>query len=307
MHKSKCPICGSSHTKKNGKRFGIQTYKCCDCGYQFRNNHLPPDDTIWQMYLSNKQTIVELAVLYNTSESTIKRRLSNVALSWKQPPLSGSGFVHLDATYWGHNWGVIVGLDSETGKPLYVEFIKSETNADYIAAVRSIESRGYKIKGIILDGRQSLFDIFSGYKIQMCQFHMKEIIRRKLTNNPRLKAARALKELMITLTTSVKDEFCYAFNAWKEECHDMLSRRSILNSGKTQYTHKRLRSAMHSIETYLPYLFTYQNPECQGMPNTNNKIEGTFTDLKKNLNNHSGMSIENRKRFIIGFFLALSQ
>ena len=43
------------------------------------------------------------------------------------------------------------------------------------------------------------------------------------------------------------------------------------------------------------------------MPNTNNKIEGTFTDLKKNLNNHSGMSQENRKRFISGFFLALTQ
>ena len=87
----------------------------------------------------------------------------------------------------------------------------------------------------------------------------------------------------------------------------MLCRRSVLKYGKTQYTHKRLRSAMHSIETYLPYLFTYQDPDCQGMPNTNNKIEGTFTDLKKNLNNHSGMSIENRKRFIIGFFLALSK
>lgn len=61
------------------------------------------------------------------------------------------------------------------------------------------------------------------------------------------------------------------------------------------------------IDTYLPYLFTYQHPDCKGMPNTNNKIEGTFTDLKKNLNNHSGMSIENRKRFISGFFLALRQ
>nr|MBP8945471.1 hypothetical protein [Paludibacteraceae bacterium] len=39
-----------------------------------------------------------------------------------------------------------------------------------------------------------------------------------------------------------------------------------------------------------------------GLPNTNNKLEGTFTDLKKNLNNHSGMSKENRKRFIDGFF-----
>ena len=43
------------------------------------------------------------------------------------------------------------------------------------------------------------------------------------------------------------------------------------------------------------------------MPNTNNKIEVTFTELKKNLNNHSGMSKENRKRFISGFFLALCE
>ena len=40
------------------------------------------------------------------------------------------------------------------------------------------------------------------------------------------------------------------------------------------------------------------------MPDTNNKIEGTFTDLKKNLNNHSGLTQENRKRFISGFSLA---
>ena len=43
------------------------------------------------------------------------------------------------------------------------------------------------------------------------------------------------------------------------------------------------------------------------MHNTNNKLEGTFTDLKKNLNNHSGMTQENRKRFISGFFLALTE
>jgi hypothetical protein len=31
-----------------------------------------------------------------------------------------------------------------------------------------------------------------------------------------------------------------------------------------------------------------------------------FTDLKKNLNNHSGMGEAGRKRFISGFFLALA-
>ena len=306
MHKSKCPVCGSSHTVKNGKRKGTLVYKCADCGYQFRSNRMPDDLHLWTLYQDNKQTVKELSRQLGVSESTIKRHLRNVSIEWEQPPLSGGGFVHLDATYWGHNWGIMLALDDSTGNVLYLEFIKSETNADYEAAVRSIEERGYEIRGLIIDGKQSLFSIFSGYRIQMCQFHMKQIVRRYLTLNPKLKAARALKELMDTLTTSSQFSFEQMYKAWKEEWHDTLNKRSLLKSGKTQYTHKRLRSAMHSIDFYLPYLFTCQQIACEGMPNTNNKIEGTFTDLKKNLNNHSGMTEENRKRFICGFFLALT-
>ena len=304
MHKSKCPVCGSSHTVKNGKRKGKQMYKCADCGYQFRNSSMPDALQLWKLYQDNKQTVKELAEQYDVSESTIKRRLRNVSIEWEQPQLSEGGFVHLDATYWGHNWGIMLAIDDATGNELYLEFIKNETNADYEAAVRSIEERGYEIKGLIIDGKQSLFSIFSDYKIQMCQFHMKQIIRRYLTLNPRLKAARALNALMNTLTSASQVTFEQNYKAWKEDWKDMLNRRTQLKSGKTQYTHKRLRSAMHSIDFYLPYLFTYQMAECEGMPNTNNKIEGTFTDLKKNLNNHSGMTEENRRRFICGFFLA---
>lgn len=72
------------------------------------------------------------------------------------------------------------------------------------------------------------------------------------------------------------------------------------------YTHKRLRSAMHSLDFYMPYLFTFQKENCEGMPNTNNKIEGTFTNLKKRLNVHSGMTEMSRKRLISEFFLALA-
>ena len=63
---------------------------------------------------------------------------------------------------------------------------------------------------------------------------------------------------------------------------------------------------MNSVAFFLPYLFTYKEKGCEGMPNTNNKVEGVFTDLKKNLNNHSGMGEDGRKRFISGFFLALA-
>ena len=305
MNKSKCPVCGSLHTQKNGKRKGIQTFRCGDCGYQFRNSRLPTEASLWKLYQSNKQTVSELAETFGVSDSTIKRCLRNVSMKWEQPMVEGSGYVHLDATYWGHNWGVMLGLDDAAGLPLYMDFIRSETNADYANAVSSIEGRGYVIKGLVIDGRQSLFGLFSAYKIQMCQFHMVQIVHRYLTRNPKLRAERSLKTLAGGLTSAKREDFERDYGGWKDEWHDTLVRRTVLKSGKTQFTHRRLRSAMHSIDFYLPYLFTYQREDCQGMPNTNNKIEGTFTDLKKNLNNHSGMSIENRKRFITGFFLAL--
>ena len=298
-------MCGSSHTMKNGKRKGVQLYVCRECKYQFRNSKDVSQSALWRAYQDGKQTVSELAAAHGVSPSTIKRRLRDVDKKWVQPPLSVSGFVHLDVTYWGHNWGVMLGLDDESGLPLYLEFIKSETNQDYKDAVSGIAERGYTIRGIIIDGKQSLFGMFSDCKIQMCQYHMQQIVKRYLTLNPKLLAARELKVLMSKLTKMENADFEAEYSRWKATWKDTLNRRSQLKSGKTQYTHRRLRSAMHSIDFYLPYLFTYQLPECNGMPNTNNKIEGTFTDLKKNLNNHSGMSQENRKRFIIGFFLAL--
>lgn len=172
-------------------------------------------------------------------------------------------------------------------------------------AIDSIKKRRYIIKGIIIDGKQSLFKVFASYKIQMSQYHMKQIVRRYLTLHPKLKASRALKELVDKLTVMSKASFIDSYCMWKEEWRDTLLKRSHLKNGQTPFRHRNLRAAMHSLDFYLPYLFTYQEPECEGMPNTNNKIEGTFTDLKRNLNNHSGMSLINRKRFISGFFLAL--
>ena len=306
MNKRKCEVCGSSHTVKNGVRNGVQLYKCQDCGYQFRAGTAVSEDDLWEAYQQQKQTIMELSERFGMSVATVKRRLHDIKREWVHPPLSGSGFLHLDTTYWGRSSGVLLALDHATGRPLYIAFVKSETIKDYEDAVQSVKERGYTIDGIIIDGKQSLFKSFAEYPIQMCQFHMKQITKRYLTKNPKLLAARALNALVDKLTRSEESVFKAELAAWKDEWHDMIDRRSIYKDGSTHYTHQRLRSAMHSLDFYMPYLFTYQRENCKGMPNTNNKIEGTFTDLKKNLNNHSGLTKENRKRFISGFFLALN-
>ena len=282
-------------------------YKCQDCGYQFRGRVEVSEDVLWNAYLQEKQTISELSERFGMSVSTIKRRLQGIKREWVQPSLSGEGFVHLDVTYWGRGFGVLLALDSRTGTPLYMAFVKSETVKDYVDAVSSMEERDYSVRGLIIDGKQSLFRAFSEYRVQMCQFHMQQIVRRYLTQSPRMLACRELKDLVGRLHKAGEADFKRDYQEWKDKWKDTIGHKSLHKDGKMHCTHQRLRAAMNSLNFYLPYLFTYQREDCKGMPNTNNKIEGTFTDLKKNLNNHSGLTIENRKRFISGFFLALAE
>lgn len=111
------------------------------CGTQFRGTVNVSSQELWDHYCLNKQTVSELASAYHISESTVKRRLKDVEISWKQPPLSGSGYVHLDVTYWGRGWGVLLAIDSMSGRPLYVGFVEHERIQDYVDAVLSIEQR----------------------------------------------------------------------------------------------------------------------------------------------------------------------
>ncbi len=276
------------------------------CSHQFSGGIKTSSDEIWSLYLDRKQTIAEISASCGLSESTVKRRLKKVSIQWEQPAVAGHGTIHIDATYFGRNAGVLAAIESGSGRLLYMAHIAHEHIDDYQAAVNHIEASGYHIDGIVIDGLPKLFAVFSNYKIQMCQFHMVAIVRRKLTKNPQLAAGRELLGLTYRLKGMTRADFEDEFKQWKKKWNDFLKEKTVNEmTGRTIYTHQRLRSAMTSISTYLPYLFTFEQVE--GMPNTNNQIEGTFTDMKKNLRNHPGMSVENRKRMMNGFFLAYAQ
>lgn len=285
----------------------MQLYKCNNCGRQFRGGERAALDDIWELYMDKKQSIADIAESYNVSVSTIKRKLRKIEMPWEQPNIAGSGYVHFDVTYWGHNWGVILAVDHDSGKAIYLDFISHEKAEDYLRALQSIKSRGFVIKGVIIDGFRALFDIFSDYKIQMCHFHMKKIVTRYLTGNPRLQASKELAAIVERLTKLDKVAFTQEYADWNARWHTVLCERTVsMDTGKWCYTHKKLRTAVNSLNYYMEYLFTYLSPECVGMPNTNNMIEGLFSALKKRLNVHAGMKEDSRKRFIKGFFKALN-
>ena len=46
----------------------------------------------------------------------------------------------------------------------------------------------------------------------------------------------------------------------------------------------------------MPWLWTFYKYPVLGIPNTNNGIESTFTDVKKHMRAHTGLSGEHREK-----------
>ena len=76
-----------------------------------------------------------------------------------------------------------------------LNIFRTKVCADNVFPSASIKSK-WLLRAIVIDGLQKLFEVFADYKIQMCQFHMVAIIRRKLTKSPKLMAGRELLELL---------------------------------------------------------------------------------------------------------------
>lgn len=137
--------------------------------------------------------------------------------------------------------------------------------------------------------------------VQMCQFHQIQIIRRYLTQNPHLIAARELLHICVNMKPLGSTGFLEKFNAWYERWDECLNERTVLKSGKETFTHRRLRKAKRSIADHLPRLFPYEEyPELM-IPKTTNKLEGTNSEMKRLIRNHNGLSGQRRITFLDGF------
>ena len=211
----------------------------------------------------------------------------------------------MDTTYWGHSFGVMLFKDSITKENLLKYYVKNESNALYHKGIKELKEKGNRIKAIVCDGRRGLLNSFNGIPIHMCQFHQAAIIRRYITKNPKLPASIELKKIVRLMSKTDKESFEGALNEWFEKWEKFLNERTLNEeTGKSFYTHKRLRSAYRSLKTNLKWLFTWYDNIELNIPNTTNAIDGHFADLKNKLRNHNGLSITRKKKFIDRFLKA---
>ena len=260
---------------------------------------------MWEDYVHGKQTYQQLSVLYNCSVRTIQRRLDKITIDLaKKAPKRV--VLLIDTTYWKRSsFGVMLFKDSITGENLLKYYIKYETNALYYRGVVELKNKGYEIDAIVCDGRKGLIKMFKELPVQMCIFHQSAIIRRYLTKNPKMEASKELMKLVDLLKMTDKESFQGGLEDWYQKWQIFLYERSVNpESGKSHYTHKRLRSAYKSLKSNLPWLFTWYDNIGLNIPSTTNAIDGHFSDLKKKLRCHNGLSEKRKKRFIDEFLKA---
>ncbi len=212
----------------------------------------------------------------------------------------------IDVTFFGkgkNKFGLIVAKDAIQKEAVAYNFILSENKEAYRDISSQLYFKGFKLQAVTLDGRRGIMGLFSDIPVQMCHFHMKQIITRKLTKNPKIEASISLKRISSYLGRVRRCRFEYMLLAWHSRYGDFINER--VEDGTKRgwhYKHRNIRSAYRSLNNFLPYLFTYQKYPDLNIPNTTNLLDGgCFSPLKDKLKIHRGMSDKMKRKMIVYF------
>lgn len=275
-------------------------YKCKDCGRQFIGGQRRDKSQVITDYVEGKQTLQQLAIKYGVNERTIRRDLEKMRYVQKISRHK-QVTIQMDTTYWGRNFGLMVIKDALRNKILWRKYVTHETIADYMEGIHWLEKNNFRIYGVVIDGMKGLAKALHPYPVQLCQFHQMLIVRRYITQDPDIEASRALLDLVGGITRMDKESFVGSLSEWYEKYKDIVNERvqdRRIKRKTPPYMRPRLRSAYLSLKRNMPLLWTfYEHPEI-GIPNTNNGLEGLFSDIKTKVRVHSGIGKTNRMKLI---------
>lgn len=285
---------------RNGRKNSKQLYKCKECGKQFLGGRRRNKVQVITDYVEGKQTLSQLAQRYRISERTIQRDLAGMRFVRKIAKVKDVT-IQLDTTYWGRNFGLMVIKDALRNKILWHKYVRNETISQYMEGISWLKSNGFRIYGAVIDGMRELAQALYPIPVQMCQFHQILITRRYLTQEPELEASIGLLSIVKNISKMDKESFVGAFNDWSEKYQNVINERirdKRIKRHTPPYMRPKLRSAYLSLRRNMNLLWTfYDHPET-GLPNTNNALEGVFSDIKSKVRAHRGISKVNRRKLL---------
>ena len=304
MTRKSCPFFNCTNVTKHGKQNGRQRYRCRTCKRSWTNKSRPIRKLkkLWSQYAFDGRNVKDLAKEHKVSSGYIRTQLNTYV-----PPQ----IIHkprivaviMDVTYFD-GWGLIVAIDpyakTTQGENLvlyYAALEGTERTIDYEVATDTIESMGYSIIMVTIDGRRGVRKMLEakGIPIQHCQFHQMMTITRCLTTRPRLPQNIELRAIAQTLARTDELTLGDALAAWYKKHSKWLKEHDLITK---RYAHERTRRAYFSMIHNLPWLFTYQNDYMQEyakqtnkkLANTTSPLDGRFGVWKDKLVPHRGAS-----------------
>lgn len=218
---------------------------------------------------------------------------------------SGPAAVILDTTFFSRYDGVLVSRAE--GKNLLWKEVATEKTEYYTDVTDDLAYAGFCFSAFVIDGRrgvrQGLMKKYPGIPIQQCQFHQIQIVIRYLSAKPKLEAGKELRHITLTLTKTDRETFEGKLREWHTKWIEFLKEKSISHmTGRSCFTHRRLRSAYRSLNSNIPWLFTYLEYQELNIPNTTNSCDGSFAHWKNKLKLHRGLR-KQRRRKMMNYFL----
>lgn len=259
-----------------------------------------------EAYAWEKQTLEQLAERYHKSIPWIRVQLDAYQLPVGQPyqtlrpqPVA----LAIDGWFFRRGDGHLVFRVPNLKRNLHWQRIGYETVADYEQGLTRLARAGWTVTGLVVDGRKGVvIRLSSFYPVQICHFHQLATITRYLTKRPRSEAAQELRALSLTLTCTTREHLEAYLALWYFEWEELLAERtyhdSCTKTGRRRwsYTHRGIRSAYRSLNSNLPYLFTYQEQPELGLPNTTNSQDGSVSHTRTLLRVHRGLKLNRRDK-----------
>lgn len=302
----KCPNCGSQNTKKRGKENNRQTYSCNECRRRFRRDRRSDrHEAIWHDYVFKKQTIREICDDAGYDRKTVKRYLNEIEVPVKTHTPRAINLV-VDATYFGKRtdgsaWGVLLFRDSKQKENLWWKYIDTERESHYREGREYLEKLGYTILSVTCDGFAGNLRVFRDVPLQMCHFHMKQIIIRNISTKPKTEAGQVLLAISQTLTYTDKETLRSRIQQFYAVYGNFLLERTIHPDGSWSYTHAGVRSAATALTNWFDHLFVYLTDS--SIPNTTNTCDGHFSHVKDIVRIHRGLKMNMKQKVLDAIFL----
>lgn len=255
---------------------------------------------IWSDYVFGKQSYRQLSDKHMLTIKTIRKKIESVGFS--EPVIKpGKVVLGIDTVFYGHEFGVSVfrGLIKKVN--LLWRFVNTESRETYLNGIEELQSKGWIILCLVVDGKNLSLGEKLKIPVQMCHFHQLAIVKRYLTSNPKLLASKQLKLIAELLPKTTEEKFIQLLDAWYQRWSNFLQEKTkVPGTRRWFYTHKRTRSAYRSLRANEPYLFTFEHLRKQGVncPKTNNSLEGSFAHLKDKVRLHRGLKLGRKLKLI---------